>query len=425
MTASKLPPRHSAKELVNHRLRRFFYSALAAVLFVTSFGAMAWHDLQSSVNQIDPNQFLIGNRSNRPVTDYDGRAVNILVMGTDSRQGANNIDGGAATESSARSDTTMIMHISADRKRIQVVSIPRDTMVDIPECKSADGTITDSMYAQFNTAFANGAGSGDLSARALAAGAACAISTVEKLTDIHIDDYMVVDFAGLKNMVDALDGVGVYVSEDIDDPEYTQLKLDKGCHHLDGSAAVMYARVRHGVSDGSDLHRIERQQNLMGAMMRTAMRKNLLTSAPDLYAFAKAALGTLTTSPHVGQLNTLAGLAMSVRTIGFGGIEFITAPNEADPDDPNRVVLREKDAKALWKSLKDDKPAPTNTISSTANGTPAPAATATATETEDPAQGTEPSSEETTQAPAPKASSPAPAPKASASPTTDPALQCK
>lgn len=179
MTASKLPPRHSAKELVNHRLRRFFYSALAAVLFVTSFGAMAWHDLQSSVNQIDPNQFLIGNRSNRPVTDYDGRAVNILVMGTDSRQGANNIDGGAATESSARSDTTMIMHISADRKRIQVVSIPRDTMVDIPECKSADGTITDSMYAQFNTAFANGAGSGDLSARALAAGAACAISTVE------------------------------------------------------------------------------------------------------------------------------------------------------------------------------------------------------------------------------------------------------
>ena len=394
MTASKLPPRHSAKELVNHRLRRFFYSALAAVLFVTSFGAMAWHDLQSSVNQIDPNQFLIGNRSNRPVTDYDGRAVNILVMGTDSRQGANNIDGGAATESSARSDTTMIMHISADRKRIQVVSIPRDTMVDIPECKSADGTITDSMYAQFNTAFANGAGSGDLSARALAAGAACAISTVEKLTDIHIDD-----------------------------PEYTQLKLDKGCHHLDGSAAVMYARVRHGVSDGSDLHRIERQQNLMGAMMRTAMRKNLLTSAPDLYAFAKAALGTLTTSPHVGQLNTLAGLAMSVRTIGFTGIEFITAPNEADPDDPNRVVLREKDAKALWKSLKDDKPAPTNTVSSTANGTPAPAATAP--ETEDPAQETEPSSEETTQAPAPKASSPAPAPKASATPTTDPALQCK
>ncbi|MBF0971546.1 MAG: LCP family protein, partial [Actinomyces graevenitzii] len=187
MTASKLPPRHSAKELVNHRLRRFFYSTLAVVLFITSFGAMAWHDLQSSVNQIDANQFRIGNRPNKPVNDdYDGRAVNILVMGTDSRQGANNIDGGAATESSARSDTTMIMHISADRKRIQVVSIPRDTMVDIPECKSADGTITDSMYAQFNTAFANGAGSGDLSARALAAGAACAISTVEKLTNIYI-----------------------------------------------------------------------------------------------------------------------------------------------------------------------------------------------------------------------------------------------
>lgn len=413
MTASKLPPRHSAKELVNHRLRRFFYSTLAVVLFITSFGAMAWHDLQSSVNQIDANQFRIGNRPNKPVNDdYDGRAVNILVMGTDSRQGANNIDGGAATESSARSDTTMIMHISADRKRIQVVSIPRDTMVEIPECKSADGTITDSMYAQFNTAFANGAGNGDLSARALAAGAACAISTVEKLTNIYIDDYMVVDFAGLKNMVDALGGVGVYVSEDIDDPEYTQLKLDKGCHHLDGSAAIMYARVRHGVSDGSDLHRIERQQNLMGAMMRTAMRKNLLTSTPDLYAFAKAALGTLTTSPHVGQLNTLAGLAMSVRTIGFGGIEFITAPNETDPDDPNRVVLREKEAKALWKALKADKPAPSNTITSTANGTPAPAATATETE-------------ETTQAPAPKASSPAPAPKAPASPTTDPALQCK
>ena len=166
MTVPKLPPAPYCKGTGKPPIAPFFYSALAAVLFVTSFGAMAWHDLQSSVNQIDPNQFLIGNRSNRPVTDYDGRAVNILVMGTDSRQGANNIDGGAATESSARSDTTMIMHISADRKRIQVVSIPRDTMVDIPECKSADGTITDSMYAQFNTAFANGAGSGDLSARA-------------------------------------------------------------------------------------------------------------------------------------------------------------------------------------------------------------------------------------------------------------------
>ena len=137
----------------------------------------------------------------------------------------------------ARSDTAMIMHISADRSRVDVISIPRDTIVDIPSCTFSDGSTVEESEGQFNTAFANGAGTGS-DKKAVTAGVACTIKTVEALTDVYIDESIVVDFSGLSTMVDALGGVTLYVDEDIDDSEYTGLVLERGCHHLDGATAL-------------------------------------------------------------------------------------------------------------------------------------------------------------------------------------------
>lgn len=250
----------------------------------------------------------------------------------------------------ARSDTALVVHISADRKRIDAVSIPRDTLVDIPSCKTLDGDSTGAEEdGQFNSAFANGAGSGS-DKKAVASGAACTLKTVEKMTNIRIDDFIVIDFNGLSKVVDSLGGVHVQVDEAIDDPDYTGFKLDEGCQKLDGQAALQYARVRHGVGDGSDISRISRQQKLMSAMASKALSSNVLTQS----GFLTSTLETLTTSERIGQIGNLSGLAYSVQGVGIDKINFITMPNEAAADE-NRVIPTEG-AKKVWKALEQDKP---------------------------------------------------------------------
>ena len=405
--------RHSSKELGRRLARRVGLVTLAVALFVVSGAGFAWYDIQSRLTTVDIGKII--GETGRPGTEapdsYDGRAVNLLVLGTDSRSGENNVDGSEGSDevSVARSDTALLMHVSADRKRIDAVSIPRDTLVDIPECKRLDGdTAGAEEDGQFNSAFANGAGSGN-DKNAVASGAACTWKTVEKMTDIRIDDFVVIDFNGLSKVVDSLGGVRVQVAEAIDDPDYTGMTLDEGCQKLDGQAALQYARVRHGVGDGSDISRISRQQSLMNAMVSKALASSVLTKT----GFLTSTLETLTTSERIGELTTLSGLANSVKGIGTDKINFITMPNEPAADE-NRVVPTEN-AKKVWAALKEDQPVPADAA--------APATTdAGATEggqtTPEKGAAESPDAATATQEPAPQPSSssqqPAPAAKPSA-----------
>ncbi|MBO3725311.1 LCP family protein [Actinomyces bowdenii] len=389
--------RHSVKDLGRHAGRRVMLCLLAVTLFAASGLGFAWHDLQSRINSVDVDDILGGDRPGDDVPDsYEGRAVNLLVLGSDSRSGANNVDNSEGTEegAGARSDTAMIMHVSADRKRIEVVSVPRDTLVDIPECTTLDGETTEaSTDTQFNFAFSNGSNGGN-DTKDVASGAACTQRTVEQMTGIRIDDFVVVDFNGLSTMVDSLGGVKVYVDEPIDDPDYTGLVLDEGCHTMDGATALQYSRVRHGVGNGSDISRIPRQQNLVGAMMRTAQSKNLLTNADQLYTFSASALETLTTSERIGKLQTLMGLASSVQSVGMENISFITMPHQEAEWDPDRVEPT-AEADAVWKALRADKPVAEASVTSQADGS-APSQEATGgeqTESAEPEQ-EEPTAEE-------------------------------
>ncbi len=405
--------RHSSKELGRRLARRVGLVTLAVALFVVSGAGFAWYDLQSRLTTVDIDPIIgkTGRPGTEPPDSYDGRAVNLLVLGTDSRSGENNVDGSEGSDevSVARSDTALLMHVSADRKRIDAVSIPRDTLVDIPECKRLDGDTTGAEEdGQFNSAFANGAGTGN-DKKAIASGAACTWKTVEKMTDIRIDDFVVVDFNGLSKVVDSLGGVHVQVAEAIDDPDYTGMTLDEGCQKLDGQAALQYARVRHGVGDGSDISRISRQQSLMNAMVSKALASSVLTKT----GFLTSTLETLTTSERIGELTTLSGLANSVKGIGTDKINFITMPNEPAADE-NRVVPTEN-AKKVWAALKEDQPVPADAA--------APATTdAGATEggqtTPEKGAAESPDAATATQEPAPQPSSssqqPAPAAKPSA-----------
>ncbi|WP_243106711.1 LCP family protein [Actinomyces lilanjuaniae] len=350
--------RHSSKDLGRHLARRVALCVLAVVLFLVSGVGFAWQDLQSRINIFDADSILGPNRPGDDLPDsYEGRAVNLLVLGSDTRSGDNNVDNSQGSEdvAVARSDTAMVMHISADRSRIDVVSIPRDTLVDIPSCTTLDGETTQAVTnGQFNSAFANGAGTGT-DPSSVVSGAACAQRTVEDLTDIRIDDFVVVDFDGLSTMVDALGGVNLYVEEEISDPDYTGLELTQGCHTLDGATALQYSRVRHGVGDGSDISRISRQQNLMSAMARAAQSKNLL-GANELYDFATSVLEALTVSKGLS-LGALAGLGSSVQQVGMDNMNFVAMPTAEAPWDANRVVPTDE-ADDVWEALRNDQPVP-------------------------------------------------------------------
>ncbi|WP_366181043.1 LCP family protein [Actinomyces timonensis] len=417
--------RHSIKDLGRRTARRAGLVFLSLTLFVTSAAGFAYMDLQGQVKRFDISGYLDGSatRTDAIGDSYDGHALNILILGSDTRSGANNVDGADGSEdtSVARSDTAVIMHVSADRSRVEVISIPRDLLVDIPSCKTYNGTESDPQpNTMINNAFAIGAGTGT-NEKALSIGAACAINTIEKTTGVNIDEFMVVDFHGLETMVDALGGVNLYVSEEIDDPDYTQLHLPVGCQHLNGPDGLKYARARHGYGNGSDIGRIQHQQNLMAAMIRTAQSKNILSNANQLYSFARTALGSLTASERIGDLTNLQGLASSIQSIGLDRITFLTVPNEPAEWDPNRVVAT-NDAKAVWKALKADTPVPTSSVSGNADGSTASPAPGSS----DAAGSSSAGAAEQTDAPA-VASKPsgAAAPQAPATPSADPAAQCK
>ena len=361
---------------------------LACVLFVTTGAWAAYHNLQGKIGVKPIDTIIGGDRPDGPTDhSFEGRAVNILVMGSDSRNGQVVNDD---TEG-MRSDTAMIVHLSEDRSRMDVISIPRDTMVAMPSCKLPDGSESDpSSYAIFNSAFSTGADNSS-NPDDVKFAAACTIKTVEKLTNIRIDEYMVVDFTGFENMVNSLGGVPMYVEEDVDD-EKADLHLSKGCNTLNGAQALGYARARYSLGDGSAISRIGRQQQLVGAIMRTAKSKNLLTDMPTLYSFAESALSTLTVSEGLGGIDKLAGLANSAASIGMDNINFITMPVEEDDIDPNRVQPSAK-ADDVWKALHDDKPVPEEAVSLSADGT-SPSQEASPTDdssgTGDPTQGNQP-----------------------------------
>ncbi|MGW7168087.1 LCP family protein [Streptomyces sp. NPDC054884] len=266
-------------------------------------------------------------------------AVNVLVLGSDSRSGAANQELGGGDSTGARSDTAMVVHIDAGRTTATVVSIPRDTLVTRPSCPLPDGGSTATAYgAMFNTAYAVG-------------GPVCAVKTVESVTGVRMDHYVEVDFSGFAELVDALGGVTVTTDEDIDDDD-SHLHLAAGTHHLDGARALALARTRHGIGDGSDLGRIGLQQNLVKALLAQIASTDLLASPTRLYEVADALTGSLTTDTGLDSLAELTEFGGSLKGLSAGNVRTVTLPVVQAPSDPNRVIAQEPAASALWESLK-------------------------------------------------------------------------
>ncbi|MGN5630460.1 LCP family protein [Streptomyces sp. AC154] len=322
--------------------------SLAGLVVVGGGGlGYAYFQLDGNLKAVDINNALGKNRPQ----NVDNGSEDILVLGSDSRSGANKQYG--ADQGGARSDTAMVVHVNKGHKSASVVSIPRDTLVTRPGCKSDESgaDVAGEQRAMFNTAYEVG-------------GPACAVKTVESMSGIRMDHYLEVDFTGFKKLIDKLGGVEITTKKAINDPK-SHLDLEPGTHTLDGEESLGLVRTRHSVGDGSDLGRIQLQQAFIKALMAQAKSVGVLNGT-KMYGLADTATKAITTDSDLGSVKKLAGFANGLKGLGAQNVHMVTLPVEYDPADPNRVIPQEKAGKQVWTALRHDLPIPASATAKSA-----------------------------------------------------------
>ncbi|MEU6253419.1 LCP family protein [Streptomyces sp. NPDC047043] len=275
--------------------------------------------------------------------------LNILLLGSDSRASDENVKLGGAKydrNSPPLADVQMLIHLSADRKSAAMVSIPRDTRVDIPKCTDPKtGKVYPATTDIINTTLARG-------------GAGCTLATWENLTGVYIDHWMTIDFSGVVRMADAIGGVDVCVRQNVWDhptaavPGGSGLKLTAGTHTVEGKQALQWLRTRHAW--GSDLMRARAQHMYLNSMIRTLKKQNVFTDTGRLTDLAEAATKSLKVSEEIGTVKKLYDLGMQLKSVPTDRITSVTMPNVTDPRNVDHVVPDPANADKLWEMLRDD-----------------------------------------------------------------------
>jgi LCP family protein required for cell wall assembly len=271
-----------------------------------------WRHLDGNLQAGDP----ISHAAPKTIPSKDraegGEPMNILVLGSDTRAGSG--DAIDRERGCNCSDTTILLHLSADRKSAYGVSIPRDALVEPVAC-TRDVEYQSTGLVEWNAAYAAG-------------GPACTAEQLQQDFHVFVDDYVVVDFGGFKNMVDAIGGVNVCIPFELSDPKHAKADFKPGpAVHLDGVDALTYVRLRYVLS-GSDIARIKRQQTFVSAMVEKLVSADTLTRPDRLYHFADALTRSITTDPELAHVKDLVGLARKFSHIDLTHIRFVTMPNQ-------------------------------------------------------------------------------------------------
>jgi LCP family protein required for cell wall assembly len=366
------PPRRSR----GRRILKWTAISLAVVLVIAAGGAAADYFYLNGKITVDPLEF--PSNATRPVkVPTATKAENFVLIGSDTRAGASGKGTGGSKIAGARSDTTIIMHIAANNAGATLISIPRDSYVQIPSCViGPNGQTSAPEMSKFNAAFSLGGQDDNKYA------ASCTVHTIETLTGIRIDHYAVIDFAGFEKMVEALGGVRMCVAHPLVDPIVNDgdgnyhgsgLDLQAGPSvEINGAQALALMRARYALDGGGDLPRIKRQQEFIGAMIRKATSTSLLENPFRLQHFLSAAASSLTTDGFgVGTMKKLAG---ALHHVGAGGVRLLTVPNIVGGGGVpyGDVEWDPTKAPALWAAIRNDKPIPGTKKSASPTPTPTP-----------------------------------------------------
>ena len=302
---------------------------VTALTIVASLGGYGWYQgLVGNITtaQVDTDEW------DRP-TSVEG-VMNLLIIGSDVRSGENADYGEAEGE---RPDTMLIASINVDNGAATLVNLPRDLVVDLPACDPSEG------YEGM------GAHQGMINSAMTFGGVGCQWKTVELVTGVHLDHFVMMDFAGFKDMVDAIGGVEMCIPDPIDDPK-AHLKLDAGLQTLDGEDSLGFVRSRYAQGDGSDLSRIDRQQEFMGAMLREVLSSEVMTSPITITNFLGAVTDSITTDDELN-VDIMTDIAISMREVDLDRIQFVTVPNGEHPEDNNRIIMSQPQATELFEAI--------------------------------------------------------------------------
>jgi LCP family protein required for cell wall assembly len=317
--------------------------ALALVTVAAGGGGYALYEhFNNNITTVDT----AGAASDKAV-DAD-HAVNILLIGTDSRQGLGKKYGDAGSVGHA--DTTILFHVSKDRSNATALSIPRDTITDIPDCptKQPDGTvktIPGTQNVRFNTSLGQ-----------LGRDPGCTMRTVQALTGIRPDHFLMANFDAVKDLSTAVGGVDVCVAKNIDDPG-SHLKLTAGHHKVQGEQALAFVRTRDSVGFGGDLSRIQLQQQFLASLIRQMKSSGTLTSPTRAYRLADTATKALTVDKGIGTIKKLTDLGRDLSRVPSKNITFLTMPvvdNPADGAVHKTVLVDKTKAPQIFTMIKDD-----------------------------------------------------------------------
>ncbi|MCX5048629.1 MULTISPECIES: LCP family protein [unclassified Streptomyces] len=276
-------------------------------------------------------------------------AFNILIIGTDKRTGKGN-EGYGDSGSVGHADTNILLHVSKDRTNATALSIPRDLIVDVPDCqtKQSDGSekvIAGSEDVRFNTSLGqDGRDPG------------CTMRTVKAVTGIEPDHFMMVDFNAVKTLTTAVDGVPVCLAHAVSDKE-SHLKLPAGPSKVEGEQALAFVRTRHSWGNAGDLDRIKVQQQFMASLMRKMSSSDTLTSPTKLYKLAEAATKALTVDTGIGKVSTLKDIALEMKKVPTKNISFMTVPVRDNPADGvvhKTVIVDPNAAPEVFDAIKND-----------------------------------------------------------------------
>ncbi|MEN3540193.1 LCP family protein [Microbispora sp. ZYX-F-249] len=286
---------------------------------------------------------------NRPVNETG--AINVLLVGSDTRAGDNKKYGQHLVNDGERTDTIMLLHVSPNRDAATLLSFPRDSMVMIPACYSHSRTLIPAHLGMINSAFSDG-------------GMICTRRTIESLTGIRVHHYVKVDFTGFKNIVNALGGIEICLPQAVNDKK-SKLTLPAGKQTVRGEAALGYVRLRYGLGDGSDISRIKRQQVFISQVVKKATSSALLTDVGKLQNFIAAAAKSVTMDDA---LNTeeLIKIAQSASKLSAKGFKATTVPWEPYAADKNRVQWKQPAAGNLFRAIAND-----TEVAPTASASPA------------------------------------------------------
>jgi LCP family protein required for cell wall assembly len=330
-----------------HRVLRWSATVLAVLILGTATtGYLYYRHLNDNIEQDHLN--LGEKKAAAPTPNAAGQTpLNILLIGSDARDTKENQKLGGARETfgaTPLADVQMLVHLSADRTNMSVVSMPRDTLLEIPKCTDPDdGKVYPASDGRTMTNQSLGHG-----------GPGCTVATWEQLTGIHIDHFMMVDFAGVVSMADAVGGVPVCVDANIHSRDSkghgSGLKLTEGTHSIKGEQALQWLRTRYGFEDGSDLARAKAQHMYMTSLIRVLRENATLTSPNKLRNLAEKATAALTVDPGLDTVKKLFDLSNQLRDVKPERITMTTMPNRY----VGARVEPTEDAEQLFRLVRED-----------------------------------------------------------------------